>query len=57
MSKKESFVGGNVSVGVRRTVCQPVRGSERMAWNYDDDKCGGGLFETEKHVLFDCILN
>ena len=36
--------------------CLPVRGSERMAWKYDDDKCRCGLVETEKHVSFECTL-
>ena len=35
-----------------RGACLPVRGSERMPWKYDDDKCMCGLEETEKHVLF-----
>ena len=35
--------------------CLPVRGSEMMAWNYDDeDCCGCGQFETEEHVLIKC---
>ena len=34
--------------------CLPVRGSDRMTWKYDDDKCRCGLVETEKHVLFEC---
>ena len=33
-----------------------MRVSERMPWRYDDDKCRYGLVETEKHVLFECIL-
>ena len=32
----------------------PLRGSERMAWKYDDCRCGCGLVETEIHVLFQC---
>ena len=36
--------------------CFPVRGSERMAWKYDDYMCGCGLVETEMHVLFGCTL-
>ena len=36
--------------------CLPMRGSDRMTWKYDDDKCQGGLVETEKHVLFECTL-
>ena len=36
--------------------CLPVRGSERMTLNYEDDKCMYGLVETEKHVLFECTL-
>ena len=55
----ESFAGGNVGAGVRLMVrggCLPVRGSERMAWKYEDDKYRCGLLETEKHVLFECTL-
>ena len=33
-----------------------MRGSERMTWKYDDDKCRYGLVETEKHMLFECTL-
>ena len=36
--------------------CLPLRGSERMTWKYDYDKCRCGLIETEKHVLFECTL-
>ena len=32
----------------------PVRGSERMAWKYDDDCYGCGQVKTEEHVLFEC---
>ena len=39
-----------------RGECFTVRGSERMTWKYDDDKCRCGLLETEKHVLFECTL-
>ena len=34
--------------------CLQVRGSERMAWKYDEDCCGCGKVETEEHVLFEC---
>ena len=34
--------------------CLLVRGSERMAWKYEDNCCGCGQVETEEHVLFDC---
>ena len=36
--------------------CFPVRGSDRMKWKYDDDKCRCGLVETNKHLLFECTL-
>ena len=32
--------------------CLPVRGSERMTWKYDDDKCRCVLVETTM-----CYLN
>ena len=38
----ESFADGNVGAGVRlmaRGGCLPVRGSERMTWKYEVDKC------------------
>ena len=34
----------------------PLRGSDRMTWKYNDDKCRCGLVETEKHVLSECSL-
>ena len=40
--RNESFADGNVGAGVRLMVrggCLPVRGSDMMAWKYDDDKC------------------
>ena len=40
--RNEGFAGGNVGAGVRLMVrggCLPVRGSERMTWKYDYDKC------------------
>ena len=57
--RSENFADGNVGAGVRLMVrggCLPVRGDERMAWKYDDDKCRCGLVETGKHVLFECAL-
>ena len=54
-----SFADGNVGARVRLMVrggCLPVRGSDRMTWKYDDDKCRCGLVETEKHVLLECTL-
>ena len=55
--RNESFDDGNVGARVRLMVrggCRPVRGTERMAWMYDDDYCGCGQVETEEHVLFEC---
>ena len=54
--RNESFADGSVGVRVRLMVrggCLPVRGSERMAWKYDDDCCGCGQVKTEEHVLFE----
>ena len=48
----ESSADGKVGAGVRL----PVRGSDRMTWKYDDDKCRCGLVKTEKHVLLECTL-
>ena len=48
-----------MGAGVRLMVrggCLLVRGSDRMAWKYDDNKFRCGLVETEKHVLFECTL-
>ena len=50
--RNEGFANGNVGAGVRLMVsggCLPVRGSERMTWNYD--KCRCRLVETEKQVI------
>ena len=52
--RNESFANGSVGARVRLMVrggCLPVRGSEMMAWKYDDDCCGCGKVETEEHVL------
>ena len=52
------FADGSVGARVRLMVrggCLPVRGSERMAWKYDDDCCGCGQVETDEHVLFERI--
>ena len=57
--RNESFTDGSAGARVRLMVrrrCLPVRGSERMTWNYDDCRCGCGLVETEMHVLFECTL-
>ena len=57
--RNESFADGSVGARVRLMVrggCLPVRGSERMTWEYDDCRCGCGLVETEMHVLFECTL-
>ena len=54
--RNESFADVGVGARVRLMVrggCLPVRGSEMMAWNYDDDCCGRGQVETEEHVLFE----
>ena len=53
--RNESFADGNVGAGVRLMVrggSLPVRGSDRMTWKYDDDKCQCGLVESEK-----CYVN
>ena len=55
--RNESFADGSVGARVRLMVkggCLPVRGTERMAWMYDDDCCGCGQVEIEEHVLFEC---
>ena len=57
--RNESFSDGSVGVRVRLMVrggCLPVRGNERMAWQYNDCRCGCGLVEPEMHVLFECTL-
>ena len=55
--RPEQFADGIVGAGVVRLMerggCWPVRGSEMMAWKYDDDLCGCGQAETEEHVLFE----
>ena len=51
--RNESFTDGSVGARVRLMVrggCLPVRGSERMAWKYEDECCGCGQVETEEHV-------
>ena len=55
--RNDSFADRSVGDRVRLMVrggCLPVRGSERMAWKYDDDCCGCGQVETEEHVQFAC---
>ena len=55
----ESFADGCVGAGVRLMVrggCLTMRRRERVAWTYDDDKCGSEQFETEKHVLIEFLL-
>ena len=57
--RNESFADGRVGAGVRLMVwggCLPMRGSEMMAWKYDDCMCGCGLVETEMHVQVECTL-
>ena len=59
MKERPSFTDGSVGARVQLMVrggCLPVRGSERMTWKYDDCMCGGGLVETEMHMLFECTL-
>ena len=44
--RNKSFANGSVGAGVRLMLMAgyfPVRGSERMAWKYDDCRCGCGL--------------
>ena len=52
--RNERFADGSVCATDGGGGCLPVRGSERMAWKYDDDCCGCGQVETEEHVLFEC---
>ena len=40
--------------GRRRMLPLPVRGSETMKWNYQDDMCKCGQVEGETHVLCEC---
>ena len=54
-----SYIYGCLGMNVDRKVwkkyiCLPVRGSERLAWKYDDDCCRCRQVETEEHVLFEC---
>ena len=41
--------GAGVRLKVREE-CLPVRGSERMTWKYDDDKCRCGLEERGRWI-------
>ena len=46
--ENESFADRSAGASIRlmmRGGCLPVRGSERMAWKYD---------ETKEHMLFEC---
>ena len=55
--KNESFADGSVGARVRVMVrggYLPVRGSERMAWKYEDDCSRCAQVEAEEHVLFEC---
>ncbi|ELU11532.1 hypothetical protein CAPTEDRAFT_215342 [Capitella teleta] len=59
--KLESYADGQEGAGVRlmmRGDCLPVRMNECVRWKYGEDerRCTCGEEETERHVLFECVL-
>ncbi|ELU07638.1 hypothetical protein CAPTEDRAFT_211679 [Capitella teleta] len=59
--KLEPYADGQDGAGVRlmmRGDCLPVRMNECVRWKYGEDerRCTCGEEETERHVLFECVL-
>ncbi|ELU04527.1 hypothetical protein CAPTEDRAFT_189792 [Capitella teleta] len=59
--KLEQYADGQDRAGVRlmmRGDCLPVRMNECVRWKYGEDerRCTCGEEETERHVLFECVL-
>ncbi|ELU09337.1 hypothetical protein CAPTEDRAFT_198944 [Capitella teleta] len=59
--KLEPYVDGQERAVVRlmmRGDCLPVRMNECVRWKYGEDerRCTRGEEETERHVLFECVL-
>ncbi|ELT95456.1 hypothetical protein CAPTEDRAFT_202625 [Capitella teleta] len=59
--KLEQYADGQDGAGVRlmmRGDCLPVRMNECVRWKYGEDerRCTCGEEETERHVLFECVL-
>ncbi|ELT92324.1 hypothetical protein CAPTEDRAFT_210787 [Capitella teleta] len=59
--KLEQYADGQDGAGVRlmmRGGCLPVRMNECVRWKYGEDerRCTCGEEETERHVLFECVL-
>ncbi|ELT98847.1 hypothetical protein CAPTEDRAFT_193251 [Capitella teleta] len=59
--KLKQYADGQDGAGVRlmmRGDCLPVRMNECVRWKYGEDerRCTCGEEETERHVLFECVL-
>ncbi|ELU08790.1 hypothetical protein CAPTEDRAFT_193247, partial [Capitella teleta] len=59
--KLEQYADGQDGAGMRlmmRGDCLPVRMNECVRWKYGEDerRCTCGEEETERHVLFECVL-